>query len=302
MKLFAEPGDKIRLDVYLADETEYTRSYIKQLIDSGRVLLNGEKPKGGTIVKTGDIIDLDPPEPFIAATPNPDIPVDIIYEDDDIAVINKPQGLTVHPAPGNYNDTLVNALLARLSSLSAINGALRPGIVHRLDKNTSGVMVVAKNDKAHLSLSRQIADRTVTKIYMAIVDGHLKESKGRIDAPIGRSPRDRKLMAVVPDGRHAVTDYTVIDRLDRHDLVKFHILTGRTHQIRVHAKYIGHPVTGDEQYGRGQVYGTTGQLLHSWSLTFVHPTTGNEMTFTAPLPAIFEKVLGVLRSKDGNDV
>lgn len=302
MKLFAEPGDKIRLDVYLADETEYTRSYIKQLIDSGRVLLNGEKPKGGTIVKTGDIIDLEPPEPFIAATPNPDIPVDIIYEDDDIAVINKPQGLTVHPAPGNYNDTLVNALLARLSSLSAINGALRPGIVHRLDKNTSGVMVVAKNDKAHLSLSRQIADRTVTKIYMAIVDGHLKESEGRIDAPIGRSPRDRKLMAVVPDGRHAVTDYTVIERLDRHDLVKFHILTGRTHQIRVHAKYIGHPVTGDEQYGRGQVYGTTGQLLHSWSLTFVHPTTGNEMTFTAPLPAIFEKVLGVLRSKDGNDV
>lgn len=302
MKLFAEPGDKIRLDVYLADETEYTRSYIKQLIDSGRVLLNGEKPKGGTIVKTGDIIDLDPPEPFIAATPNPDIPVDIIYEDDDIAVINKPQGLTVHPAPGNYNDTLVNALLARLSSLSAINGALRPGIVHRLDKNTSGVMVVAKNDKAHLSLSRQIADRTVTKIYMAIVDGHLKESEGRIDAPIGRSPRDRKLMAVVPDGRYAVTDYTVIERLDRHDLVKFHILTGRTHQIRVHAKYIGHPVTGDEQYGRGQVYGTTGQLLHSWSLTFVHPTTGNEMTFTAPLPAIFEKVLGVLRSKDGNDV
>lgn len=302
MKLFAEPGDKIRLDVYLADETEYTRSYIKQLIDSGRVLLNGEKPKGGTIVKTGDIIDLDPPEPFIAATPNPDIPVDIIYEDDDIAVINKPQGLTVHPAPGNYNDTLVNALLARLSSLSAINGALRPGIVHRLDKNTSGVMVVAKNDKAHLSLSRQIADRTVTKIYMAIVDGHLKESEGRIDAPIGRSPRDRKLMAVVPDGRHAVTDYTVIERLDRHDLVKFHILTGRTHQIRVHAKYIGHPVTGDEQYGRGQVYGTTGQLLHSWSLTFVHPTMGNEMTFTAPLPAIFEKVLGVLRSKDGNDV
>ena len=302
MKLFAEPGDKIRLDVYLADETEYTRSYIKQLIDSGRVLLNGEKPKGGTIVKTGDIIDLDPPEPFIAATPNPDIPVDIIYEDDDIAVINKPQGLTVHPAPGNYNDTLVNALLARLSSLSAINGALRPGIVHRLDKNTSGVMVVAKNDKAHLSLSRQIADRTVTKIYMAIVDGHLTESEGRIDAPIGRSPRDRQLMAVVPDGRHAVTDYTVIERLDRHDLVKFHILTGRTHQIRVHAKYIGHPVTGDEQYGRGQVYGTTGQLLHSWSLTFVHPTTGNEMTFTAPLPAIFEKVLGVLRSKDGNDV
>ncbi|HIW01981.1 MAG TPA: RluA family pseudouridine synthase [Candidatus Protoclostridium stercorigallinarum] len=302
MKLFAEPDDKVRLDVYLADETEYTRSYIKQLIDRGNVLLNGECPKAGTIVKKGDEIDVDPPEPFVAAEPDPTIPVDIIYEDGDIAVINKPQGLTVHPAPGNRSGTLVNALLARLGSLSAINGALRPGIVHRLDKNTSGVMVVAKNDKTHLSLSRQIADRTVTKKYLAIVDGHLKEDSGRIDAPIGRNPRDRKLMAVVPDGRRAITDYRRLETLAGHDLAEFHILTGRTHQIRVHAKYIGHPVTGDAEYGRGAVYGTCGQLLHSYSLTFAHPTTGEEMTFTASPPAIFEKVLRILRAKDGNDV
>lgn len=300
MKLFAEPDDKMRLDVYLSDETEYTRSYIKQLIDGGRVLLNGEKPKAGAVVKKGDEIDIDPPEPFVAARPAPEIPVDIIYEDGDIAVINKPQGLTVHPAPGNYDNTLVNALLAHLDSLSAINGALRPGIVHRLDKNTSGVMVVAKNDKAHLSLSRQIADRTVTKKYVAIVDGHLPEEEGRIDAPIGRNPRDRKLMAVVAGGRRAVTDYKLLERLKGHDYAEFRILTGRTHQIRVHAKYIGHPVTGDEQYGRGSFLGTKGQLLHARSLTFVHPTTGEEMTFTAPLPETFEKVLRALRDKDGN--
>ena len=297
MKLFAEPGERVRLDVYLSVETEYTRSYIKQLADDGRVLLNGKKVKCGTIVKSGDEIDLDPPEPVLAAAPR-DIPVDIIYEDDDIAVVNKQQGLTVHPAPGNYDNTLVNALLFRLKSLSAINGALRPGIVHRLDKNTSGVMVVAKNDRAHLSLSRQIADRTVTKIYLGLVDGHLKESKGRVDAPIGRNPRDRKLMAVTSDGRTAVTEYEVLESIGSHDLVRFRILTGRTHQIRVHAKYLGHPVTGDEQYGKGAVYGSHGQLLHSYSLTVKHPASGEEMTFTAPPPADFRRILNLIREKE----
>lgn len=294
MTLFVEAGEKMRLDVYLADETEYTRSYIKQLIDNGNVLLNGKKHKGGTIVKSGDEITLDPPEPVTAAEPR-DIPVEIIYEDSDVAVINKPQGLTVHPAPGNYDNTLVNALLFRLKNLSGINGALRPGIVHRLDKNTSGVMIVAKNDRAHLSLSEQIASRTVTKIYLGLVDGHLKEQSGRVNAPIGRNPRDRKLMAVVPDGRTAITDYEVAESVNGHDLVKFRILTGRTHQIRVHAKYLGHPITGDEQYGRGSVYGSEGQLLHSHSLTVKHPTTGEEMTFTAPLPPYFDKILSLLR-------
>lgn len=301
MKLFAEPDEKIRFDVYLADETEYTRSYIKQLIDGGYALLNGKKAKCGAVLKRGDVIDLDPPDPITTVEPRSDIPVDIIYEDADIAVINKQQGLTVHPAPGNYDNTLVNALLYRLKDLSAINGALRPGIVHRLDKNTSGVMVVAKNDKAHLSLSEQIAERKVTKIYYGIVDGHFKEETGRVDAPIGRNPRDRKLMAVVPDGRRAVTEYEVVERLNGHDLVKFHILTGRTHQIRVHAKYSGHPISGDEQYGNVRMNGGKGQLLHSYSLTFAHPSTGETMTFCAPLPDHFEKALRILRDKDGNN-
>lgn len=301
MKLFAEPDEKIRFDVYLANETDYTRSYIKQLIDGGYALLNGEKVKCGTILRSGDVIDLDPPEPVTTVEPRSDIPVDIIYEDADIAVVNKQQGLTVHPAPGNYDNTLVNALLYRLKDLSAINGALRPGIVHRLDKNTSGVMVIAKNDKAHLSLSEQIAARTVTKIYYGIVDGHLKDDKGRVDAPIGRNPRDRKLMAVVPDGRRAVTEYEVVERLNGHDLVRFRILTGRTHQIRVHAKYLGHPITGDEQYGKGSVYGSKGQFLHAYSLTIKHPVTGEEMTFTAPLPDYFEKCLRLLNAKEGKN-
>ncbi len=296
MKLFADPDEPMRLDVYLASETECTRSYIKTLTDGGRVLLNGSRVKCGAVVKKGDEIDLDIPEPFTAAKPDPDIPVDVIYEDGDIAVINKQQGLTVHPAPGNYEHTLVNALLARDMGLSAINGVLRAGIVHRLDKDTSGVMVVAKNDKAHLSLSKQIADRTVVKKYVAILDGHLKEDEGTIDAPIGRSPRDRKLMAVVRDGRRAVTEYRRLEFLDGHDLVGFRILTGRTHQIRVHAKYVGHPVTGDEKYGRGAFMGSRGQLLHAESLTFVHPSTGEEMTFSASPPEIFEKILRALRA------
>lgn len=299
MKMFAEPDERVRLDVYLTEETEYTRSYIKQLIDNGCVTLNGAKPKAGAVLKVGDVIDVDPPEPFMAAEPR-DIPVEIIYEDEDIAVVNKQQGLTVHPAPGNYDNTLVNALLFRLKSLSAINGALRPGIVHRLDKNTSGVMIVAKNDKAHLSLSKQIADRTVTKIYLGLVDGHLKNAEGRVDAPIGRNPRDRKLMAVVPDGRTAITEYETVERIGTHDLVRFRILTGRTHQIRVHAKYLGHPITGDEQYGKGSVYGSNGQLLHAYSLTVKHPSTGEEMTFAAPLPEHFRRITEIIRKKEEN--
>lgn len=296
MNFYVDKAEKIRLDVYLTDETDFTRSYIKQLIDGGYVHLNGKIPKCGAIIKNGDEIVVNPPEVVMTAEPK-NIPVNILYEDDDIAVINKQRGLTVHPAPGNYDNTLVNALLYHLKSLSAINGALRPGIVHRLDKNTTGVMVIAKTDKAHLSLSRQIADRTVTKLYLALVVGHLKEEEGRVDAPIGRNPKDRKLMAVVDGGRTAVTEYKVLERLAECDFVQFHILTGRTHQIRVHAKYLGHPVLGDEEYGRGSAYGSEGQLLHAYSLTFNHPTTGESMTFTAPLPQDFEKILDKLRKK-----
>lgn len=283
------------MDVYLATETGFTRSYVKTLVDKGYALLNGKKEKCGKTLRGGDVLDVNPPEPVVCAEPK-DIPFEIIYEDDDVAVINKPQGLTVHPAPGNWDNTLVNGLLFRLKNLSTINGVLRPGIVHRLDKNTSGVMVVAKTDEAHLSLAKQIADRTVTKIYVALLVGHLPQKSGTIKTLIGRNPKNRKLMAVTQsEGREAVTEYEVMEPLGKYDLVRFHILTGRTHQIRVHAKYIGHPVVGDEEYGRGQEMGTKGQLLHSSELSFVHPHSGEMMTFSAPLPDYFSKIIDDLR-------
>lgn len=298
MTFFVENGENIRLDIYLTAETEYTRSYIKKISDDGRILLNGQRVKCGYMLKSGDVITLDPPEPLQAALPRPDISVDIIYEDADIAVINKQQGLTVHPAPGNYDNTLVNALMARLNGLSAINGELRPGIVHRLDKDTSGVMVVAKNDAAHLSLSRQIAERTVKKYYYGLVKGQLKQQSGRIDTLIGRNPRDRKQMAVTADGRRAITDYAVIENFEGYDLVRFDIITGRTHQIRVHAKHLGHPIVGDKTYGVPDKFGLSGQLLHSFSLTFTHPVKREDVTFTAPMPEYFENVLDNLRHKN----
>lgn len=295
MKYFVDKNESIRLDIYLTTETGYTRSYIKTLVDGGFILLNNQRIKSGKIIKTGDVIDVNPPEPVIAAEPK-DIPVDIVYEDDDIAVINKPQGLVVHPAPGNWDNTLVNGLLFHLKNLSCINGALRPGIVHRLDKNTSGLMVVAKNDEAHLSLSSQIALRSVTKIYYGLCRGHFSEEKGTIKTLIGRSPKDRKLMAVLTkDGREAITMYEVEERFDSYDLVKFRILTGRTHQIRVHCKYMNHPIVGDEEYGQGQEMGSKGQLLHSAFLSFEHPRTKEIMEFSAPLPKYFEDILSKIR-------
>jgi len=222
-----------------------------------------------------------------------------VYEDDDIAVINKPQGLTVHPASGNYTDTLVNALMFRLDNLSSINGEIRPGIVHRLDKDTSGIMVVAKNDKAHVSLSTQIAERKVKKQYLAIVEGNMPELQGKIEAPIGRSKKDRKQMAVVSDGRYALTGYRVIESFSTNSLVLFDLHTGRTHQIRVHAKHVGHPIVGDPVYGyKKQKFNLGGQLLHSYSLTLTHPVTGEEMNFTAKIPEYFTEVYNILAKRD----
>lgn len=293
MTFFVDKDEKIRLDVYLTAETEYTRSYIKKLSDGGHILLGGKKVKCGTILKAGDIITLEVPEVVANIEPK-DIPLDVIYEDDDIAVINKLQGLTVHPGAGNWDNTLVNALMFRLKNLSTINGELRPGIVHRLDKDTSGVMVVAKNNAAHLSLSQQIADRTVEKYYYGLCDGHFKEAVGEIDTLIGRNPKDRKLMAVTADGRRALTGYEVTESIGSYDLVRFALHTGRTHQIRVHAKYMGHPIVGDKVYGRPDKFGIKGQLLHSYSLTFDHPASKERLTFTAPLPTHFEKVLKII--------
>lgn len=289
-----------RLDVALSESTGKTRSAIKQLIEKGDVLVNGAPPKkSGETVKPGDEITLTIPD-AVEKIEKKDIPIDILYEDADVAVINKPQGLTVHPAGGNYTDTLVNALMFRLDSLSGINGEIRPGIVHRLDKDTSGVMIVAKNDAAHLSLSKQIADRTVKKEYVAILEGNLTPDEGRIETKIGRSPRDRKQMAVTPDGRTAITEWRVITRFKENCFVLFRILTGRTHQIRVHAKHLGHPVVGDPVYGyKKQKFALDGQLLHAYRLTVTHPKSGERKTFTAPVPDYFVKVYNVLAAKDG---
>ena len=289
-----------RLDVALSEATGKTRSAIKQLIESGNVLVNGNPPKkSGEMVKAGDEIAITVPD-AVEKIEKKDIPIEILYEDKDVAVINKPQGLTVHPAGGNYTDTLVNALMFRLDSLSGINGEIRPGIVHRLDKDTSGVMIVAKNDSAHLSLSKQIADRTVKKEYVAILEGNLSPDEGRIETKIGRSPRDRKQMAVTPDGRTAVTEWQVITRFKDNCFVLFRILTGRTHQIRVHAKHLGHPVVGDKTYGfKKQKFALDGQLLHAYRLTVTHPTTGGRLTFTAPVPDYFVRVYNALAAKDG---
>ncbi len=289
-----------RLDVIVSALTGYTRSRIKQLVEKGLVRADGVTVKKcGHTLKKGDTVTLDVPD-LVEKIEKKDIPVDILYEDDDIAVINKPQGLTVHPAGGNYTDTLVNALMYRLDKLSGINGEIRPGIVHRLDKDTSGVMVVAKNDAAHLNLSAQIAKRTVKKEYLALLEGNLKDDSGTIVTRIGRSPKNRKLMAVLPEGREAVTDYTVLTRFDDNCLVLFVIRTGRTHQIRVHAKYLGHPVVGDKSYGyKKQKFDLNGQLLHAYRLTFTHPTTGKVMTFVAPVPDYFVKVYDTLAAKNG---
>ncbi len=300
MALTIEIKEEGRLDTIISQNCDFTRSYVKQLIEKNNVTVNGEVPKkSGQVVKVGDVVVIEVPQ-LVEKIEKKDIPIDILYEDDDIAVINKPQGLTVHPAGGNYTDTLVNALMFRLDSLSGINGEVRPGIVHRLDKDTSGVMIVAKNDNAHLSLSNQIAERTVVKEYVALLEGNLSQDSGKVVTNIGRSPRDRKLMAVVKDGREAITEYNVISRFDQNCFVKFRILTGRTHQIRVHAKYLNHPVVGDKAYGfKKQKFDLDGQLLHAYRLSVTHPSTGERMTFTAPLPEYFVKVYNTLASKDG---
>lgn len=297
-KYVADIGGE-RLDVFLSRESELTRSYIKQLIDSGNIVLNGKAVKSGAKIKQGDEITVSIPDPVTEIVPQ-DIPLDILYEDDDIAVINKQQGLTVHPGGGAQDNTLVNALMFRLKSLSTINGVVRPGIVHRLDKDTSGVMVVAKNDFSHLSLAEQFENRTTEKIYTALLEGVIKEDSGEIKTFIDRNPKDRKLMCVSATGREAISEYEIVERFAENCLATFKIKTGRTHQIRVHAKYIGHPVVGDKQYGyKKQKFNLDGQLLHAGTLSITHPRTQERMTFSAPLPDYFTRVLDVLRKKEG---
>lgn len=288
----------IRADVFVCEKLDdKTRSAIKKLFDSGLITINGKQAKASQQICAGDEVTVTLPDAVEYSAKPEDIPIDIIYEDSDIAVVNKPQGMTVHLGNGNVDGTLVNALLYKLDSLSGINGVIRPGIVHRIDKDTSGLLVVAKNDKAHLSLSSQIAEKTCKRTYLALLEGNLKTDSGTVTTYIGRSPNDRVKMAVVsPDkGKLAITDYTVIKRYEGYTLCRFDLKTGRTHQIRVHAKHLGHPVVGDHVYGiKKQKFKLNGQLLHAAKLTLVHPTTGREMTFEAPLPDYFVEVLNKL--------
>lgn len=288
----------VRADVFLSERTGLTRSAVKKLADEGNVCVAGKPIKAGQVLKSGEEVELTVPDPRPIAAKAENLPVEIVYEDDDLAVINKRQGMTVHAGNGNYEGTLVNALLFHLRSLSGINGELRPGIVHRIDKDTSGLLVVAKNDRAHLSLSEQIKNKTCKREYLALLEGVVKEDTGHISTQIGRNPKDRLQMAVLPagQGRNAETDYFVQERFKNNTLVRFSLQTGRTHQIRVHAKYLGHPVVGDPVYGyKKQRFSLDGQLLHAFRLTLTHPVTEKRMTFEAPLPDYFEHVLEIVR-------
>lgn len=286
-----------RLDVFVGEVAQSSRSNAQKRIKKGLVTLNGKtEDKVSRTLKIGDNVGVTivAPEP-IELIPQ-DIPLDIVYQDEYLAVINKQQGLTVHPAGGSYRDTLVNALLYRIKDLSGINGDIRPGIVHRLDKDTSGLMVVAKNDFAHVNLSQQIASKECRRIYYALTEGVFKEDSGVIDQPLFRSKTDRKKIAVDPDGRQAITLFNVVERFAANTLVRFELKTGRTHQIRVHSAFIGHPIVGDKVYGfKKQRFDLNGQLLHSKEITFTHPKTGESMHFDSELPDYFRRILSVLK-------
>ena len=296
-RLFIAEENCKRLDVFLSEQLEdFTRSRLKKLIEDGNVCINGNAvKKSGADVKIGDEVKIIIPDAVEYAVQPENIPLDIVYQDGDFAVVNKPQGMTVHVGNGNVSGTLVNALLYALDSLSGIGGVLRPGIVHRIDKDTTGLLVVAKNDKAHTSLASQIAQKTCKRTYYALLEGNLKTDSGRVVTDIGRHPTDRLKMAVLPDGKGkiAVTDYQVVARFGADfTLCRFDLQTGRTHQIRVHAKHLGHPVAGDPVYGyKKQKIKADGQLLHAQRLQLSHPTTGEEKVFTAPLPADFSEIL-----------
>ena len=281
-------ADGRRLDILLSEHSGLTRSRIASLMEEGHVTVDGAVvTKAGLKAKAGQTVSLTIPAPKPAIPEAQDIPLTILYEDEDLAVVVKPCGMVVHPAAGNEDGTLVNALLHHLDSLGGIGGELRPGIVHRLDKDTSGLLLVAKNDAAQIALSEQLSARSMEKHYRALVEGNLREDSGRIEAAIARSKKDRKKMAVDPEGREAITEWTVLARGNGVTLLDVHILTGRTHQIRVHMRHIGHPVCGDPIYGSSKGAKVPRLMLHAYSLAFAHPRTGERMTFVAELPAEF---------------
>ena len=292
-----------RIDALVADRTELTRSSVARLVESGDITVCGKEVAKNYKLRAGDVVEIELPEPVSDKAEPEDIPLDVVYEDDDIIVVNKPCGMVVHPAAGNPNSTLVNALLYRCKgSLSGVGGVVRPGIVHRIDKDTSGLLVAAKNDEAHNSLAAQLKTHAVSRVYYAIIIGNFPEDSGTVDAPIGRHPTDRKKMAVLKEGqgtaRHAVTHFTVLARYKGFSLVRCVLETGRTHQIRVHMAYRGHPLVGDSVYGGGKTQFEaanksliSGQCLHAKELTLTHPKTGKTMHFECELPEEMKKLI-----------
>lgn len=286
-----------RLDKFIADNSDISRSYAAKLCDEGLVTLSDKQLKKKDRVSVGDKIVIQIPEPTELSVEGEDIPLDIVYEDSDVIVINKPQGMCVHPAVGNESGTLVNGLVYHCGNeLSAINGVIRPGIVHRIDKDTSGLLIVAKNNDAHLKLSEQLKERKALRKYIALVNGNIREDSGTVNKPISRNPSDRKKMAVVAGGREAVTHFNVLERFGQYTLIECILETGRTHQIRVHMASIGHSIVGDPLYGiKKEKFNLNGQLLHAKTIGFEHPSTGKMIEFSSEIPEYFENVLKKLR-------
>jgi 23S rRNA pseudouridine1911/1915/1917 synthase len=296
--LIVQDGFDIRIDKYLADKLpDYTRTFIQKLITSGNITVNEAVINARYKVKSNDKVTVCVPEPVDIEILPEDIPLDIIYQDDEIVIVNKPQGMVVHPAPGNYTGTLVNALLFHLKDqLSSINGEIRPGIVHRIDKDTSGLLMIAKNDKTHLYLSNLLKDHNIKRQYHAVVHGTFKDTEGIVELPIGRDPRDRKKMAITKDGRYAKTHYKVLETYKNFSYLELTLFTGRTHQIRVHMKHIGHPILGDMVYGpNNKTFGLDKQTLHAKVLGFVHPKTQQYLEFDSELPPYFTAIVNKLR-------
>lgn len=294
-----ENDDGIRIDKCISDKyEELSRSYIQKIIKDGNVLINDICCKPSTVVNEYDEVKMITPEAVIPEIVPQDIPLDILYEDNDVIIVNKPKGMVVHPAPGHYDGTLVNALMYHCNDLSGINGVLRPGIVHRIDRDTTGSVIVCKNDIAHESIAQQLKEHSIERKYIAIIHGNNIDDTGRIDAPIGRSSNDRKKMAVVFGGKNAVTNYSVLERFDGYALVECRLETGRTHQIRVHMAHINHPILGDEVYcNHKNSFKLNGQCLHAMTLGFTHPVTGERIVVNAPIPEYMDKLINILRNK-----
>ncbi|MFT8314685.1 MAG: RluA family pseudouridine synthase [Clostridium sp.] len=294
-----EDEENTRLDVFVSTKfQDKSRSYIQGIIEEGGVQVNSKCKKSNYKLKINDEVCINIPENKELDVAAENIELDILYEDSDVIVINKPQGMVVHPAPGNYTGTLVNALLYHCKDLSGINGVNRPGIVHRIDKDTSGVLVVAKNDRAHKFLAEQLKEHTMTRIYLALVEGLIKVDEGTVDLPLGRHPVERIKISVVKDGRNAVTHYKVIERFKNNTLIQCRLETGRTHQIRVHMAHIGHPLVGDAVYGyKKQRFNLKGQMLHAKELGFIHPSNGKYMEFESALPIYFTRIIDILKNE-----